>query len=137
MASSEKLALIIGVDSYFVKSSSGKVLDQLPSSRKDAQDISRVLKERDFSLFGSSPLIGSELHQRNGFIDIHDSIRDFFKKSTVDQLLLFYFSGHGIAGYLGNKREIYLATPQVIPDNPLNQGFSMSVLTELVRIRKQ
>jgi uncharacterized protein YjbI with pentapeptide repeats len=48
------------------------------------------------------------------------------------QTLLFYFSGHGISK--GN--EVYLATPQIDPKNPFNEGFALSDLTKLMSLCK-
>jgi Caspase domain len=49
--------------------------------------------------------------------------------ADLGQILLFYFSGHVIPRQDG---EVYLATPQVDPKDPLVEGFPLSELTRLV-----
>src|SRR5687767_1956614 len=130
MSYPEKIALIIGVDCYYVKSSSGKILDQLPSSKKDAEDLSQILSSPPigYQIVNEKPIIGSNLDKKYGYTEIQNAIRDFFYYSRPEQLLLFYFSGHGITMYQRDGREIYLATPQVKPDLPLNEGYALSQL---------
>jgi hypothetical protein len=132
--SSEKIALIIGVDSYYYKTPSGKILDQLPSSKKDAEDLCQTLSSPPigYSIFNNNAIIGSNLDKEYGYTVIHKAIRDFFHYSRPEQLLLFYFSGHGIPMFQRDNREIFLATPQVNPDLPLSEGYPLSQLVGLV-----
>jgi len=109
MPDSNKLALIIGIDTY------QKDLDPLPSCKKDAEDVFNLLKKIGYEIFSGSPIIGSEIiEDTTGFIKINDSITKFFKEGNKSQTLIFYFSGHGI----NDKGENYLATPYVDPENP-------------------
>ena len=123
----DKLALIIGIDTYTNTS-----LENLPSCKKDAEDMSEVLSEQGYTKFGSKPMIGSELYEEFGWYRIHKAIVDLFDKAEAGQTLLFYFSRHG----LSRGQDIFLATPQVDPPNPMLQGFSLANLTSLTNSSK-
>ena len=132
MPDARKIALIIGVDTYYRKGLDGKPsLPQLPSSKNDAIDFSNLIGSEKFGFnrYPHSPIIGSDLDRLNGFIEIHRAIKDFFNNANIEDILLFYFSGHGIRR---QDEEVYLATPQVDPKDPLFEGFRLSDLTRLV-----
>jgi tetratricopeptide (TPR) repeat protein len=121
MPDSGKIALIIGIDQY-----NSNELDSLPSSKKDANDLKAELLKLEFQSFRNSPIIGSEIAKEEmGWAKIRETICDFFLEAKPSQLLLFYFSGHGITG--GN--DVFLSTPNIDPKNPRSRGFSLSELT--------
>jgi tetratricopeptide (TPR) repeat protein len=131
-----KIALIIGIDTYYHKGLDGKAsLAHLESSKNDAIGLYNLLKSKKFSytIFGNRPLIGSNLNKENGFVKIHRAIKDFFNNADLGQVLLFYFSGHGVPR---QGDEVYLATPQVDPKDPFVEGFRLSDLTWLVNTSK-
>jgi hypothetical protein len=81
-----KIALIIGVDKY----KSG-LLDTLPSSKKDALDMHKLLHdELDYTVFDDKVFIGSELNEKFGWADIREAITRFY----------FIFQGMGSLGVM-------------------------------------
>lgn len=122
-----KIALIIGIDEY----SRAEELPSLPSCKKDAEDMAQLLRKIGFTIFGDKPIIGSDL-DKDGWTTIHRAIRDFFNRAKPSHTLLFYFSGHGIT----REDEIYLATPQVEPQDPIVEGYALSNLAKLMKSSK-
>ena len=125
MPDPNKIALVIGVDAYYHKGLDGKpCLAQLPSCKNDAMDLSNLLKSEKFGykIFRDRSIIGSELDNKYGFLDVQRAIKNFFNDADLGDILLFYFSGHGI---LRQDGEVYLATPQVDPKDPLVEGFPL------------
>src|SRR4029079_3663710 len=68
------------------------------------------------------------LDEKYGFYYIQRAIVDFFDSANVGDILLFYYSGHGIP----KANEVYLGTPQVNPKEPMLEGFRLSDLTSLM-----
>jgi hypothetical protein len=85
-----------------------------------------MLRSHDYTIFGDVPIIGSNLDKKFGWVEVRETIGNFFNKAKPSQLLLFYFSGHGIVS--GN--DVYLGTPQVDHNNPWIKGLSLSDLTK-------
>ena len=123
MPDSERLSLIIGIDVY----ADNKNLGALPSCKKDALDFSELLLKKGFSSFSGSPIIGSDIiNERFSGAVLREAITKFFSEAKPSQLLLFYFSGHGVHG----GSELYLASPDVEFNNPRSRGFSLQELTK-------
>src|SRR5688500_12543926 len=112
MGNQNKKALIIGVDFY-----TNNALDLLPSCKQDAQDLYNFFLNKGYTIYEDGPLIGSELDKQYGWVKIRETISNFFFNAKPSQILLFYFSGHGISR--GN--EVYLGTPQIDPKNPFSE----------------
>lgn len=124
MAEARKVSLIIGIDKYVHHS-----LDSLESSKRDANELNEILlnPKVGYSNFRGSPIIGSNIPKDEvPRQKIRDTIIDFFNEAKPSQNLLFYFSGHGIH----DGDDIYLATPEVDPENPMKSGFSLLELTK-------
>jgi len=83
---SGKFALIIGNTEYIDPG-----LAQLSAPGKDAEDFVRVLKSPNIAAFDRV----FSLVNRDVFI-ANQAIEDFFDRKKPDDLLLFYFSGHGV-----------------------------------------
>lgn len=126
-ADGSKVALVIGIDVY-----RSEGLEDLPSCRKDAEALCKILQELGYTIFQNEPIIGSRLSKENSWVDIHRAIVNFFKSAKPGQTLLFYFSGHGIP----REDEIYLAMPEVDTKDPMVEGFSLTRLTQLMRSSK-
>ena len=122
-----KLAIIIGIDSY-----RSAALEDLPSCKKDAEDLCKLLSDLGYTIFRNEPIIGSKLEGPNAYTKVHRAIRDFFINAEPGQTLLFYFSGHGIP----REQELYLAMPEVNSIDPMIEGFSLSNLTTLMNSSK-
>jgi uncharacterized caspase-like protein len=82
-----------------------------------------------YKIYENNPIIGSNLEMTDKFSRIQKSIIQFFYTASIGQTLLFYFSGHGIPR---ENDEVFLATPDVDPKEPLLGGFRISDLTRLV-----
>jgi len=121
MPVSDKLALVIGMDVY-----QNTDLKPLSCCKNDASDICDLLSEKGYTIVTGSPVIGSEIvEEKYGFYKMREAIINFFADAELSQILIFYFSGHGV----NYKNEVYLASPQVDPKKPMLSGFSLSDLT--------
>lgn len=134
MTFNEKIALIIGIDVYYHQTSDNSPsLLPLRSCKKDALDMYDLLCKLGYTVFEKKPIIGSELEDTKfGWTEIRRAITDFFSYSKPNQILLFYFSGHGITHGKGNLTNVYLSTPQIDPRNPNFAGISFSELTNWI-----
>ena len=121
--------MVIGVDTYHNKGRDGKTLTQLPFCKNNAIDLYNLLTSEGFDYKIDNPIIGSDLDPLNSFSSIQKAIINFFKTADVGDTLLFYFSGHGIPR---QDDEVFLATPEVDPNEPMLGGFRLSDLTKLV-----
>jgi DNA segregation ATPase FtsK/SpoIIIE, S-DNA-T family len=118
MPNANKVALIIGMDMY-----DSEQLPALECCKKDATDLSYLVsKELGYFIFGGDAIIGSELERQIGWARMRQAIGDFFSDAKPNQLLLFYFSGHGIL----RGDDVYLATREVDTQKPWVTGFALS-----------
>jgi len=93
-----KVALLIGVSEY------EPGLNPLPGSIKDVDAMQRVLVHPDMGGFAETDITVMKDPQRQ---EMEDAIYRLFADRKKDDLLLFYFSGHGIKDESG---KLYLAT---------------------------
>jgi uncharacterized caspase-like protein len=93
---SGKYALIIGNTEY-----SDPGLAQLSAPGKDAEDFARVLRDQEIGAFNEVNIL---LNQPEYVV--REAIDDFFNQKVPDDLLVLYFSGHGVRDELG---ALYLA----------------------------
>lgn len=93
---SGKYALIIANTEY-----TDPGLAQLTAPGKDADDFARVLKDKKICAFDEVNIL---LNQPEHIV--RKSIDDFFDRKKLDDLLVLYFSGHGVRDELGT---LYLA----------------------------
>jgi len=98
---SGKYALIIGNTEY---TDSG--LAQLTAPGKDAEDFARVLQDREIGAFDEVNIL---LNQPEPIV--RGAIDEFFDLKKPDDLLVLYFSGHGVRDELG---ALYLAVKNTI-----------------------
>ncbi|MBD0362495.1 MAG: caspase family protein, partial [Coleofasciculus sp. C3-bin4] len=91
-----KLALLIGTSQY------GPGFNQLPAATKDVEAMQRVLQHPDMGDFDQvQPLIDPDPQEMG------TAIENLFGGGSRDDLLLLFFSGHGVKDESGN---LYLAT---------------------------
>ncbi len=100
----KKVALLVGVSNY------QQGLSALPSATKDAKAIKQVLQHVDIGGFVETD-ITSLLNQPQKKVE--DAIYSLFNNCSPDDLVLFYFSGHGVKDEKGN---LYIATPTTRTD---------------------
>jgi ABC-type phosphate transport system substrate-binding protein/uncharacterized caspase-like protein len=93
-----KIALLIGISEY------EPGLNPLPSAIKDVEAMRRVLVHPDMGGFADADVNVLKNAQRQ---DIEEAIFHLFNNRKKDDLLLFYFSGHGITDESG---KLYLST---------------------------
>lgn len=93
---SAKLALIIGNTDYLDPG-----LARLSAPGKDTEDFARVLKDPEFCAFDDVKVLLNEPEPV-----VREAIDDFFHERKLDDLLVLYFSGHGVRDEMG---ALYLA----------------------------
>lgn len=91
-----KVALLIGVSQY------GAGFNQLPAATKDVEEMHRVLQHPDIGDFKEVKSLIDPDPQEMG-----TAIENLFGAGSREDLLLLFFSGHGIKDESGN---LYLAT---------------------------
>jgi len=92
-----KLALLIGISQYEFG------LDPLPGSIKDVQAMEKVLRHPERGGFDVVEVITNPDPQQ-----MREKIEALFADCHKDDLLLLYFSGHGITD---NRGKLYLTSP--------------------------
>jgi uncharacterized caspase-like protein len=92
-----KIALLIGISEY-------ERLTPLPSAAKDVDALKHVLQNPEIGGFAPSEITTLLNPQKH---EIEAAIYSLFANRRKDDLVLFYFSGHGITSERG---EFYLST---------------------------
>jgi uncharacterized caspase-like protein len=100
-----KIALLIGVSEY------EPGLNPLPGSVLDVDAMQRVLVHPEMGGFAETDVITLKNPQRQ---EMEEAIYRLFANRHKDDLLLFYFSGHGIKD---EQNKLYLATRTTHKDN--------------------
>jgi uncharacterized caspase-like protein len=95
-AMSGKFALIIGNTEY-----TDPGLAQLTAPGKDAEDFARVLQDREICAFDHVNILMNQPSST-----VIETIDEFFDQKKPDDLIVLYFSGHGVRDELG---ALYLA----------------------------
>src|SRR5215813_9831563 len=98
---SGKFALIIGNTEYI-----DPRLAQLTAPGKDAEDFARVLQDPNLCGFDEVNVLSNQLSS-----SVIEAIDEFFDQKKPDDLLVLYFSGHGVRDELG---ALYLAVKNTI-----------------------
>ena len=94
-----KFALLIGVSE-----SSEEDLPELPSATEDIRAMQAVLQNPEMGGFDSVAVLPNPTRQ-----EMEEAIETLFANCKKEDLVLFYFSGHGI---IDEKGKFYLVTPQ-------------------------
>lgn len=129
-----KIALLIGVSEYELG------LNPLPSAVKDVEAMQRVLVNPEMGGFAEANIEVLRNPQRQ---DIEDAIFNLFHNRQKDDLLLFYFSGHGIKDERGKlylsscgtkKQNGKLVTPSAVAASVLHENMNDSRSQRIVII---
>src|ERR1041385_5612128 len=96
-----KFALIIGNTEY-----TDAGLAQLTAPGKDAEALARVLRDKQICAFDVVDILMNQPE----YI-VREAINDFFSQKKPDDLLVLYFSGHGVRDEVGI---LYLAVKNTI-----------------------
>lgn len=91
-----KTALLIGVSEYEHE------LNLLPAATRDVEEFQKVLQDLELGSFDEVATIHNPIPQ-----DMREGIEDIFTDRAKNDLVLLYFSGHGIKD---NKGNFHLAT---------------------------
>jgi hypothetical protein len=100
-----KIALLIGVSEY------EPGLNPLPAAVKDVEAMRRVLVHPEMGGFAEADITVLKNPQRQ---EMEEAIYRLFANRQKDDLLLFYFSGHGIKDESGR---LYLSTRATYKEN--------------------
>ncbi|KYC37042.1 hypothetical protein WA1_46230 [Scytonema hofmannii PCC 7110] len=100
-----KIALLIGVSEY------EPGLNPLPAAVKDVDAMQRVLANPEMGGFAEADITVLKNPQRQ---EMEEAIYELFSHGQKDDLLLFYFSGHGITDDSG---KLYLSTRRTRKQN--------------------
>ena len=96
-----KFALLIGVSEYL----KGKnPLSALPAALNDVRALEAVLNDSTIGEFDQVTVLENPSHG-----EMRSAIADLFADRTADDLVLLYFSGHGITDQQGN---FFFSTPK-------------------------
>ncbi len=99
-----KIALLVGVSDYQPESG----LPALPNAANDPQAMKRVLEAAEIGGFDEARLLLNPARQ-----ELEMAIYELFVNRAADDVLLFYFSGHGV---LDQNYNLYLTVPKTQKD---------------------
>jgi hypothetical protein len=116
-----KKAIIIGVSEY-----NDNDIQNLEFCANDGEKMHETLTSIDYQIQDNYKMIGNVK-----FDQMRDAIYDFFDNRNIkaDDILVFYYSGHGIPDTDG---DVYLSTSEIDPDSPYRRGFSFNELTKMM-----
>lgn len=124
---SNKFALVIGNTEYVDPG-----LAQLTAPGKDAEDFARVLKDKGLCEFDDVRVLLNQVSS-----SIIEAIDEFFDQKKPDDLLVLYFSGHGVRDELGS---LYLAVKNTIRSRLRSTAIKSDYIREVMdqsRSRRQ
>jgi hypothetical protein len=111
-----KYALVIGNTEYIDPG-----LAQLTAPGKDTEDLARILKDTELCAFDDVRILLNQVS-----FSVIESIDEFFDQKKPDDMLVLYFSGHGVRDQMGS---LYLAVSNTIR----SRLRSTAIRTEYIR----
>lgn len=114
-----KAALLIGVSNY------QKGLSSLPAAIQDVKELKRVLKDPEMGNFDEVETLTDVNAQT-----IREAAERIFSQRKREDLVLFFFSGHGIKDEYG---KLYLAAPETYKDQRGELVRSSAVATSSIQ----
>jgi Caspase domain len=117
----KRKGLIVGISDY-------ASLERLDFCKNDGQEVYQTLSSLGYEISENNKLIGEVNGEK-----IKNIIYDFFDdvNNNPDDILLFYYSGHGVPDVDGDT---YLASSDLDPDKPYRKGFSFDVVCSTIDI---
>jgi Caspase domain len=112
----KRYAVIVGVNQYEEDD-----IPQLAGAENDAQELKKKLIENNFQISDQHLLIG----KRATRTAILRAVSDIFRDDSKAELIIFYFSGHGV---LDEKHKGYIAPYDMYPKAPFVSGIRMEDL---------
>jgi Dyp-type peroxidase family len=112
-------ALLIGVSDF-----EDKRLQRLNAPASDVEALGKLLKD---PRRGGFDKVATSLH--GDFLGVRDELNAFYHANDPDDLLLFYYSGHGI---LSKHGRLFFATGSSNIDYPLSRSIPSIELRELL-----
>jgi hypothetical protein len=118
----KKVAIVIGIDKY----ESQDIIPKLYGAENDAESIYNILKNKcGFEIKEGHFLKGKGATYKG----ITKAISGLLRGREEYDLILFYFSGHGLVDHFGKG---YFATYDVDPDDPFVCGIEMEKISEII-----
>jgi hypothetical protein len=114
---SQKLALLIGVSEY------GEGMATLSAPRNDVAAMKRVLEDREMGNFDQVQMLFDP-----SYTEMTDGIRELFESSSKRDLILLYFSGHGVTD---DEHHLYLATRTTTKKNYVAHGVPANFIQKM------
>lgn len=120
---SGKYALIIGNTEY-----TDPGLVQLTAPGRDAEDFARVLQDKEIGAFDKVNVLINDLKHV-----VEEAIDDFFNYKKPDDLLVLYFSGHGVRDEAG---ALYLAVKNTTRTKLRATGIKSDFIREVMDLSR-
>jgi len=125
-----KFALLIGVSDY------EPGLTPLPATIKDAEEMQRVLTDPVLGGFDEAKELRNPTRQ-----EMEEAIETLFSERAKDDLVLLFFSGHGIKDdmgrlYLATRNTRKVSTGQLLTSTAVSASFVQTVMQN-ARSRRQ
>jgi uncharacterized caspase-like protein len=111
----EKKALLIGVSHY------GEGLVPIPSALRDVDALAKVLRDPALGGFDAEAV---RVLPNPARTEMEDAVEYFFRNSSADDLLLLYFSGHGLRD---EHRQLFLTCRET---GKILEGYARGCLRE-------
>ncbi len=117
----KKKALIISISDYNDES-----LPQLDFCKNDGEEMYQTLTKLGYEIQENQKIVG-----KSDFKNIRDNLISFFRKdASLDDTLLFYFSGHGVLDGYGGR---FFATTDIDTSIPEQDGVQFEILNEQMK----
>jgi uncharacterized caspase-like protein len=116
----KKLAIIIGINDYEADG-----IPMLAGAENDAHELCELLKSNQFEVADTHFLTGQKATNKA----ILKAISNIFRKETECNLVLFYFSGHGI---MDESNQGYIAPYDIDADDPFVGGINMDEIRSVI-----
>jgi hypothetical protein len=118
----KRLAIVVGVNKYQEYSQ----IPILAGAENDAEELRRRLTtNNNFQILDGHFLVGEDATRSS----ILKAISDVFRNEVDAELVIFYFSGHGI---LDENQEGYIAPYDMYPKDPFVSGIKMEDLKYVI-----